>query len=119
MKAMEYKGYHATVEFDGEDGILVGRLIGINDVIGFHAESVAEMSEAFHAAVDDYIETCAKLGKAPDKVYSGQLMVRVDPAVHAQAVKAAEMTGKSLAQWAEEHLRQAAQADIGRVRPAH
>ena len=46
-------------------------------------------------------------------------MVRVDPAVHAQAVKAAEMTGKSLAQWAEEHLRQAAKADIKRAMPAH
>lgn len=105
MKAMEYKGYHAAVEFDGEDGILVGRLLGINDVVGFHADSVAGIAAAFQDAVDDYIETCLRVGKVPDKVYSGQLMVRGDPAVHAQAVKAAEMTGKSLAQWAEEHLR--------------
>jgi len=118
MKAMEYKGYHAAVEFDGEDGILVGRLLGINDVVGFHAESVSEMTAAFHAAVDDYLDACAKLGKTPDKVYSGQLMVRVHPSVHAQAAKAAEMTGKSLAQWAEEHLRRAAEADISRVMPA-
>ncbi len=45
-------------------------------------------------------------------------MVRVDPAVHAQAAKAAEMTGKSLAQWAEDHLRQAAQNDIVRAKSA-
>ena len=119
MKAMEYKGYHAAVEFDGEDGILVGRLLGINDVVGFHAESVGEMATAFHAAVDDYLDACARVGKAPDKVYSGQLMVRVDPAVHAQAAKAAEITGKSLAQWAEEHLRSAAQSDINRAMPSH
>ena len=119
MKAMEYKGYHAAVEFDGEDGILVGRLLGINDVVGFHADSVAGITAAFQEAVDDYLETCARAGKAPDKVYSGQLMVRVDPAVHAQAAKAAEMTGKSLAQWAEEHLRNAAQGDIKRAMPAH
>jgi predicted HicB family RNase H-like nuclease len=119
MKAMEYKGYHAAVEFDGEDGILVGRVLGINDVVGFHGESVGEMAAAFHAAIDDYLDACAKLGKSPDKAYSGQLMVRVDPAVHAQAAKAAEMTGKSLAQWAEEHLSQAAQADISRARATH
>jgi predicted HicB family RNase H-like nuclease len=112
MKAMQYKGYHAAIEFDGEDNLLVGRLLGINDVIGFHAESVGDMTTAFHAAVDDYLDACAKVGKPPDKVYSGQLMVRVDPSVHAQAVKAAEITGKSLAQWAEEHLRKAAQNDI-------
>ena len=109
MKAMEYKGYHATVEFDGDDGILVGRIVGINDVIGFHGESVGEMAEAFHTAVDDYLDTCATIG---------QLMVRVDPTVHAQAVKAAEITGKSLAQWAEEHLRKAALSDIGRAKSA-
>ncbi len=119
MKAMEYKGYHAAIEFDGEDGVLVGRLLGINDVVGFHAESVGAMTAAFQAAVDDYLAACARVGKAPDKVYSGQLMVRVDPAVHAQAAKAAEMTGKSLAQWAEEHLRRAAQTDIKRAMPAH
>ena len=117
MKAMEYKGYHAAVEFDGEDGILVGRLLGINDVIGFHAESVAEMTAAFHAAVDDYLAVCDRIGKPAEKVYSGQLMVRVDPLVHAQAVKAAEMMGKSLTQWAEEHLRAAAQQDINRAMP--
>lgn len=119
MKAMEYKGYHAAIEFDGEEGILVGRLLGINDVIGFHVESVGEMATAFHAAVDDYLDACARVGKAPDKVNSGQLMVRVDPAVHAQAAKAAEMTGKSLAQWAEEHLRRAAQSDINRAMPSY
>lgn len=118
MKAMEYKGYHATIEFDGEDEILVGRVLGINDVIGFHAESVGEMAAAFHAAVDDYLDACAKIGKKPDKAYSGQLMVRVDPQVHAQAAKAAEITGKSLAQWTEEHLRVAAQHDIKRAMPA-
>ena len=118
MKAMEYKGYHATVEFDGEDGILVGRVVGLNDVIGFHAESVSEIASAFHSAIEDYLDTCAKIGKAPEKAYSGQLMVRVDPIVHAQAAKAAEITGKSLAQWTEEHLRAAARDDIARAMPA-
>jgi predicted HicB family RNase H-like nuclease len=76
------------------------------------------MAAAFHAAADDDLDPCGKLGKVPEKVYSGQLMVRVDPAVHAQAAKAAEMTGKSLAQWAGEDLRLAAQTDIKRAMPA-
>jgi predicted HicB family RNase H-like nuclease len=93
-----------------------GRIIGVSDVIGFHGESVDEMGAAFHAAVDDYLDVCAKIGKTPDKMYSGQLMVRVDPAVHAQAAKAAEMTGKSLAQWTEEQLRKAARSAIARAK---
>ena len=36
---------------------------------------------------------------------SGNLMLRVDPQVHANAAIAAELAGKSLNQWAEEILR--------------
>jgi predicted HicB family RNase H-like nuclease len=33
-------------------------------VVSFHADSVAGLRAAFEEAVDDYLETCAKLGKA-------------------------------------------------------
>ncbi|HEX6859030.1 MAG TPA: type II toxin-antitoxin system HicB family antitoxin, partial [Caulobacteraceae bacterium] len=112
MKGMIYKGYAAAVEFDGEDEIFTGRIVGINDVVGFHAEDVASLKAAFHEAVDDYVEACAKAGKKPDRPYSGSLMVRVDPAVHAKVAKAAEIMGKSLAQYAEERLDQAAERDM-------
>ena len=112
MKGMAYKGYAGAVEFDGDDEIFVGRIVGINDVVGFHADTVDGLKAAFHEAVEDYIATCRRAGKKPDKAYSGSLMVRVDPAVHAQAAKAAELSGKSLAQWAEEKLRSAAQREV-------
>ncbi len=35
MKGMDYKGYLARVEFDPEDHIFVGRIVGVRDVIGF------------------------------------------------------------------------------------
>ena len=63
---------------------------------------------AFHEAVDDYIETCGKAGKKPERPFSGKLMLRVDPAVHAKSVEAAELAGKSLNQWNEEVRRRAA-----------
>lgn len=57
---MNYKDYLAKVEFDTEDRIVIGRIIGIRDVIGFHGESVAELEEAFHEAVDNYLAACGK-----------------------------------------------------------
>jgi predicted HicB family RNase H-like nuclease len=104
MNIMTYKGYAARIEFDAEDEIFFGRLAGIDDVIGFHADTVSELKTAFHESVDDYIETCRKIGKAPMKPYSGKMMFRVDPEIHARAAKAAELAGKSLNQWAEEVL---------------
>ncbi len=108
MSMISYKGYHARIEFDDEDEIFVGHIAGIKDRVGFHADMVSDLKLAFHEAVDDYIAVCAKAGKAPDKVYSGKMMFRVDPKVHANASIAAELAGKSLNQWAENVLQKAA-----------
>jgi predicted HicB family RNase H-like nuclease len=105
---MNYKGYAARIDYDDEDGIFMGRIAGIGDGVGFHADTVEGLREAFHEAVEDYIETCAKIGKEPQKAYSGQVMFRVSPEVHRKAALAAELSGKSLNQWAEEVLDRAA-----------
>ena len=108
MSRLSYRGYLATVQFDSEDMILTGRIAGINDVIGFHAETPAELLAAFHEAVDDNLETCAKLGKPPEKAYSGKVMFRVPPELHARVALAAKLSGKSLNQWGEAVLERAA-----------
>ena len=112
MKAAVYKGYAARIEFDPEDEVFTGRIAGIRDVVGFHADSVSGLLTAFHEAVDDYLDTCAKIGKDPQKVYSGNLMLRVDPQVHASAAAAAEASGKTLNQWSEEVIASAAASAI-------
>lgn len=105
---MTYKGYSARIDYDDEDGILFGQIAGIHDGVGFHADSVEDLRAAFNEAVDDYLETCAKIGKEPQKPYSGRMMFRVNPDVHRKAAIAAELSGKSLNQWAEEALAKAA-----------
>jgi predicted HicB family RNase H-like nuclease len=108
MTVVTYRGYSARVEFDAEDEIFTGRLAGIRDSVGFHADTVADLKLAFHEAVDDYLATCARIGKEPQKPYSGKMMFRVDPDLHRRAAIAAELSGKSLNQWAEEALERAA-----------
>ena len=109
MNVMNYKGFSARIEFDAEDEIFVGRLAGVDDVVGFHADTVEDLKLAFHGTVDDYVETCRKLGREPWKSYSGKVMFRVAPEVHARAAMAAELSGKSLNQWAEEVLAKASE----------
>jgi len=104
---LTYRGYTATVEFDTDDMILIGRVAGINDVVGFHADTAAALVAAFHEAVDDYLDTCARLGKKPEKEFSGNVQLRVSPELHYRAAKAAELAGKSLNQWGEALLQQA------------
>lgn len=106
---MNYKGYQARVDFDADDGIFVGRIAGIDDNVGFHADSVKDLVDAFHEAVDDYLETCAKIGKAPEKSYSGNVFLRVDENTHARAAKAAELAGMSLNEFGEDALEAASE----------
>jgi predicted HicB family RNase H-like nuclease len=105
---LTHKGYSARVEFDDEDGIFFGMIAGLRDGVGFHADNVEGLRAAFREAVDDYLDTCARIGKNPSKAYSGQVMFRITPETHRRAALAAELSGKSLNQWAEEVLGQAA-----------
>jgi len=107
MSTMTYKGYAAKIEYSDEDGCFLGHIAGIKDVIGFHAESVKELRLAFEEAVDDYIATCEKVGRAPQKPFSGKLMLRVPPEVHARAAMMAEAHGMSINQWAADILSKA------------
>lgn len=109
INTMSYKGYSARIEYDDDDGIFTGRVAGIRDGVGFHAGTVESLREAFHEAVEDYLETCARIGKKPQKAFSGQVMFRINPEVHRRAALAAELSGKSLNQWAEEVLDRAAE----------
>ncbi|ANK83642.1 MAG: antitoxin HicB [Rhizobiales bacterium NRL2] len=104
---MSYKGYSARIEYDDQDEIFFGRLAGIRDSVSFHADTVGDLKAAFHDAVDDYLETCARIGKTPQKPYSGRMMFRVAPETHRRAALAAELAGKSLNQWAEDVLDEA------------
>lgn len=110
MKGMSYKGYFAKIEFDSEDRIFVGHIIGIQDVVGFHGESVAEFETAFQEAVDNYLAACKKIGQEPNKPYSGNLMLRIPAEIHAAVAAAAEASGKSINQWAAAVLDRAAGA---------
>lgn len=111
MNVLEYKGFKAKIEFDPEDECFVGHIAGINDIVGFHGTAVKEIKAAFRQAVDDYLETCRKSGKPPEKPFSGKVMFRIAPETHARAALAAEIRGMSLNQWAEEVLRRAANTD--------
>jgi predicted HicB family RNase H-like nuclease len=107
MNTMMYKGYAARIEYSDEDSCFIGHIAGIKDVIGFHADTVKDLRKAFREAVDDYLATCERLNRAPQRPYSGKMMLRVPPEVHARAAMMAKAHKMSLNQWATEILSKA------------
>jgi predicted HicB family RNase H-like nuclease len=104
---ISYSGYTASLSFDTDDKLIVGRVLDIDDIITFHGESVAEFEAAFHVAVDGYIAACQQLGSAPEKPDGGKMMLRVAPTVRAaelgSAARSAATLNRLIDQTAESH----------------
>jgi predicted HicB family RNase H-like nuclease len=99
--SLEHKGYTATVEFSAADEVFFGRIAGIRDVVTFEADTVVKLKKAFKEAVEDYLDTCKRMGKEPDKEYKGSFNVRVKPAIHRMAVAKSKAMRISLNQFVE------------------
>lgn len=97
---MEYKGYAAgPIDFDPDEGVFSGTVAGLKDVVHFEGTTAEELARAFKDSVDDYLAYCAERGEAPDKPYSGKVLVRTDPELHRKAAVRAAAEGVSLSQW--------------------
>ena len=107
-----YKGYAGSIEFDDEDVVFHGRVLGIRDIVTFEAESADQLVKAFHESVDDYLAFCEERGQEPQKPYSGKLALRTTPEIHALLSKAAANDGKSINQWISDTLAEAARARV-------
>jgi predicted HicB family RNase H-like nuclease len=82
---LTYKGYFGSARYSAVDEVFYGKLEGIDDLVNYEGDSVKELIKAFHEAVEDYLETCQKIGKAPNKTYKGSFNVRIPAKMHRDA----------------------------------
>jgi predicted HicB family RNase H-like nuclease len=99
---LEYKGYFGMIEAD--DGVFVGRVVGLRDVITFEGATFTEVEQAFRDSVDDYLAFCAERGEPPDRSYSGKIPLRISPEMHRRAAMRAQAAGMSLNQWIAQRI---------------
>ena len=93
---LNYKGYFTKIEYSAQDGLLFGKIEGINDLVNFESDSPKEIEKIFHEAVDDYLALCEELEQNPNKAYSGSFNIRIDPTLHRAIALHAIKKGKSL-----------------------
>lgn len=96
MNTLKYKDFIGSVAFSEADGVFFGKIEGIDGLVNFEGESVAELTNAFHEAVDDYLAYCAEEGIEPHKSYSGSLNVRLTPDIHTRVAYLAKQAGVSI-----------------------
>ena len=96
MDLLQYKGYEGTAELDMARRVCRSRVLFIDDVVTYEALTPDLLQQEFEAAVVDYLETCAQVGKEPQRPFKGLLNVRVPPALHRAAVVRAASDGVAL-----------------------
>lgn len=101
---MSHLGYQGTVEVSIEDDVLHGKILHINDLVTYEADTPADLKAEFIAAVEDYLEFCKSKGLSPDKPFSGVFQVRVGPELHKGVVQRATREGKSINEIVREAL---------------
>jgi len=82
MNVLNYKDYQGSAELDMDRKICRGKILFIEDLVTYEADSPSNLQPEFEAAVDDYIETCRQLKREPKKPLKGLFNVRVSPELH-------------------------------------
>ena len=99
MNTLSYKGFLGSVNsfyLSKKDSVFFGKIEGIDGLVNFEGESVTELTEAFHDAVEDYIAYCTEEGLPLHKSYSGNLNIRINPETHSRLALYAKQKGVSL-----------------------
>jgi predicted HicB family RNase H-like nuclease len=82
METIKYKDFVGSVEVSIKDKCIHGKILFINDLVTYEANSPDKIENEFKAAVDDYIETCKDLEIEPLKSFNGAFNVRIGPELH-------------------------------------
>ena len=107
MNRMTYQGYEASISLDDDATLFHGEVLNLRDVVTFQGQSVTDLKKAFAESIDDYVAFCKQRGEEPERPYSGQFIVRIDPPLHRDAVHAAQKAGVSLNKWMAETIERA------------
>lgn len=101
---LEHKNFIGSVSFSSEDEVFHGKIEGIDGLVTFEGDTIADLKSAFVEAVQDYIEICKEIGKKPEKSYKGSFNVRIKPELHKKVARKALKQGYSLNQYVEKAL---------------
>ena len=109
---LKYKGYTGIVHFDADAMLFHGEIVGLNDVVTFRGMTPEEIKKEFEVSIDGYIDWCKELGQEPEKPFSGDIHLRVQPDFHATLASEAKSKGISLNNYIHQMLKRAVESSM-------
>jgi predicted HicB family RNase H-like nuclease len=117
MTVLKYKDYQGSVTY--EDGTLFIKILHISDLVVGECEGASEVQRCFEQLVDDYVESCEKVGKSPDKPFKGSLNVRLGADLHKRAAFAAAQADETLNAWIANSIEQRLETKLEKGLSSH
>ena len=115
---MEYKGYKGLPQVDEESKSLYGHVIGSSRSHHFSRRYCRGTDAIISRSVHEYLDFCKSLGRNPEKPFSGQFMLRIDPTLHRTLSVLAEAEGVSLNTLVQTILERNAESAVSRTSAA-
>ena len=108
---IQYKNYTCLVTYYNVNDCLTGRVLGMSQIPNVSGQTLAEIKEEFHQAVDEYLLSCENAGKKPAQAFTGNYTIRTSPAIHEalalyaaqQEVKLANVIQQALLEFLDNH----------------
>ncbi|MBI0397951.1 type II toxin-antitoxin system HicB family antitoxin [Cyclobacterium marinum] len=105
MKYLDYKGYTGSIEYNHDDNLLYGKVLGIQGLISYEGLTGQELENDFKEAINVYLADCKEAGKTPEKPYKGSFNVRISASLHQKAALLAKEAKMSLNNFVAESIR--------------
>mgnify|MGYP003640935611 FL=1 len=105
MKYLDYKGYTGSIEYNHDDNLLYGKVLGIQGLISYEGLTGQELENDFKEAINVYLADCKEAGNTPEKPYKGSFNVRISASLHQKAALLAREAKMSLNSFVAESIR--------------
>ena len=96
MNKLNINGINAVISFDADINLSRGEFVGLNGYADFYAADVAGLKKEGDISLKIFLVTCEADGVNPYKQYSGKLITRISPDLHALAAETAKAQKVSL-----------------------
>lgn len=96
MNVLNYKGYFGSIDYNSDDGLLYGKVLGIKSLISYQGETGKLLEIDFKACIDDYLADCKHSNSIPERPFKGSFNVRISPELHERAAILSRSTNRSL-----------------------
>ena len=107
MNIIEIDGCRAVIRYNAEQAIFYGVFVGLRSEVNFSAPDIEGLRQKGKLALSAFLDQCRVSGTKPLLEYSGELVLRIHPGLHAELAARAFAAGKNVNRWLAELIEQA------------